>query len=101
MESFFIAVPSLNGGTLQQIRIVHSGGLVVTVVRAQELLSLGGNINYHLEEVGSYTPLHYSARWGHNEVVAMLLKQPSIDINSCDENGETPLHRTATKTSKC
>ena len=46
-------------------------------------------------QLGGYTPLHYSARWGHTEVVVLLLQQPSVEINSCDENGETPLHRSA------
>jgi ankyrin repeat protein len=36
------------------------------------------------------TPLHYAARWGHKDVVELLLAKDA-DVNVKDNQGQTPL----------
>ena len=40
------------------------------------------------------TPLHLAAKWGHKEVVALLLANQA-EVNAQTESGETPLHYAA------
>ena len=40
-----------------------------------------------------YTPLIYASRYGHPEVVGLLLQHPQIDVNKGSYNGETALYQ--------
>jgi ankyrin repeat protein len=39
-----------------------------------------------------YTPLHWAAAFGHNEIVCYLLEEWDAEINQQDVAGDTPLH---------
>ena len=39
--------------------------------------------------------MHFAAGGGHLAVVALLLKQPGIDVNAADNTGRTILHNAA------
>ena len=38
------------------------------------------------------TPLHLAARGGHEEIVKVLLDQPSVEVDAKDNSGKTALH---------
>ena len=40
------------------------------------------------------TPLHLAAKYGHKEIVEILIAN-GADINAKDDDGETPLHKAA------
>ena len=39
-----------------------------------------------------YTPLHLAARRGNEEIVKVLLDQPSVAVDAKDDSGKTALH---------
>lgn len=45
--------------------------------------------------IGNRLPLHFAAEGGHSAVVALLLKQPSVDPNLKDYTGQTALFKAA------
>ena len=57
-------------------------------------LGKGGNPNTNLGIKG-LTALHVAAENNHEDVVALLLQQPGIDVNVRDNDGRTALHCTA------
>ena len=59
-------------------------------VRVKELLENGADVNAK----NNYTALHWSAYWGHTEVVRVLLEH-GADINAKNNYGETVLHNSA------
>jgi len=57
--------------------------------------SLGSNPDLVLTRYGlGETPLHLAAKWGHKEIVALLLANRA-DVNAKTESGDTPLHYAA------
>eukprot|EP00052_Salpingoeca_macrocollata_P001537 m.26114 g.26114 ORF g.26114 m.26114 type:complete len:217 (+) comp11471_c0_seq2:60-710(+) len=58
---------------------------------------LANNVSVNgLDKAGS-TPLHWAARGGHEECVALLLKQGKILLDVQNKLGDTPLHLAAYK----
>ena len=43
------------------------------------------------------TPLHLAARRGNDEIVKVLLDQPSVKIDAKDDSGKTALHLACSK----
>jgi ankyrin repeat protein len=50
------------------------------------------NVNEDLYGSG-WTALHIACRFGHHEIVSVLLVHPQININQKNNGGSTPLHR--------
>ena len=59
-------------------------------VRVKELLENGADVNAK----NNYTALHWSAYWGHTDVVRVLLEH-GTDVNAKDNIGWTALHWSA------
>ena len=62
--------------------------------RVEEVLSLlednsGLDVNWK-EAAHESTALHWASRWGHAEVVKVLLAHPAISVNVKNNFGETP-----------
>ncbi|KIJ43796.1 hypothetical protein M422DRAFT_252698, partial [Sphaerobolus stellatus SS14] len=45
-----------------------------------------------VKDQNGLTPLYWAAKYGHGEVVELLLKTGVVDPNVKDEHGFTPLH---------
>ncbi|KAH0536560.1 hypothetical protein FGG08_006568 [Glutinoglossum americanum] len=50
------------------------------------------NVESDLEDEDGWTPLFWAARYGHTEIVNMLLKSNGVQANRRDHSGRTPLH---------
>ncbi|MDB4668739.1 ankyrin repeat domain-containing protein [bacterium] len=64
------------------------------LVGVQSELDKGVDVN--LKGRGEFTPLHYAAAFGQQEIAALLIRS-GADVNAKDENDYTPLHLTTTK----
>eukprot|EP01130_Rhizamoeba_saxonica_P001452 TRINITY_DN1130_c0_g1_i2.p1 TRINITY_DN1130_c0_g1~~TRINITY_DN1130_c0_g1_i2.p1 ORF type:complete len:143 (-),score=31.94 TRINITY_DN1130_c0_g1_i2:32-460(-) len=63
----------------------------------QELLNV--QVNFNQQDDFGNTPLHYACAGGHPGAVEILLGAPNVDINITNFQGDTPLHRAASKPS--
>ena len=67
-------------------------------VIATILVNNGAEVN--VRDTGNlsrdYTPLHWAARQGHNDLVRLLLEK-GADPNAVSKSGETPLHLTSSQ----
>jgi len=59
------------------------------------LLESGANVN--TQDVYYWTPLHRAAYENRQQIVALLLSVPNIEINARDDQGATALHHAAVK----
>jgi len=50
---------------------------------------------HQLEPTSNRSALHKAAFWGHNNMVAYLIKECKLDLNVRDNYGDTPLHDAA------
>jgi ankyrin repeat protein len=55
-------------------------------------LADGADVN--TKNVLGYTPLHFAAEQGHNEIVELLIAN-GADVNARNQWGRTPLHQAA------
>ena len=62
------------------------------VEEAKQALIDGQDPNEKAEEYHSYTPLALAVIKKQNAIVELLLKQPQIDLNCVNNNGDTALH---------
>ena len=61
------------------------------IERMKRALAGGANPNKKLNKQG-HKALHVAAGKGYQEMVALLLQQPDIELNIRDKEGDTPLH---------
>lgn len=55
--------------------------------------AIAPNCDVHqLEPTSGRSALHKAAFWGHNDMVAYLVKECKLDVNGQDNYGDTPLH---------
>jgi len=50
---------------------------------------------HQVEPTSGRTALHKAAFWGHNDMVAYLVRELKLDTNALDNIGDTPLHEAA------
>ena len=60
--------------------------------KVQTILSYGGNINWQGYHIG-WSPLHYAANNDNEALLNLALGVPGVDVNSSDQDQETPLMR--------
>ena len=56
-----------------------------------ELIAAGG-VDINESGYDGRTPLHYASRYGHSEVVNVLV-EAGAEVNKTKDNGYTPLHK--------
>jgi ankyrin len=53
---------------------------------------LAQKVDVNVRDTNGHSPLHLAARSGHTEVVDVLLRQPTIEIDALDHRGRTPTY---------
>ena len=74
-----------NGQTPLHVAVIN--GMVAS---ARLLIDAGADIN--IPDKYQQTALHLAAYFGYDDIVDSLIKRPNVNINSRDEDGDTPLH---------
>ncbi|MCY3974598.1 MAG: ankyrin repeat domain-containing protein [Simkaniaceae bacterium] len=65
--------------------IAVEGGLEVT----EELLGCGAGVN--IPDAKGRTPFAIAVEGGHSDIIRALLKRGDVDVDTCDDEGRTPL----------
>ena len=73
---------------------LFTGAMKMDIWRSRELIKAGADVNAKSNDSANATPLHWSARYGHLEVVRALI-QAGADVKAEIDDGSTPLHMSA------
>ena len=69
--------------------------LMIAIIKSDaqtaQYLILNGAINLNLMDVKGQTALHYTVKYGSEEILGMLLARSNVDVNAKDDWGLTPL----------
>ena len=70
---------------------MHCGNIVLLDLLARVQVLLASGVNPNAQDGDGYTPLMWAAGGGREEVVALLLGQPNINLEARNVSGRTAL----------
>ena len=57
-----------------------------------QILAITGRVDWKKKDNWNGTPLYWALRWGHADIVDIIVQQPNIDYNVKTKKGETLAH---------